>query len=433
MNLTDIGKQLKRVIGTTRLQSLGREMKFEERTARRISTEGFVRSLLCSLGTRKVESIADVHRDYCKDNEVNVNYKPYYDRLDKPGFPEMMRTILGDMMSHMVLDVLTPAAGSPLNAFEDIIIHDGCSFALADGLADVFPGRFTKNSPAAIELHATMSLRSDNLTVVVSAPDKECERHFAPDPADLKNCLGLMDRGYDGRPFMQAIDDAGGSFLIRIRSQLDPVVVKIHRPGKKYRKLEGRRLSVVTKSLPKSKRHDLDVAWFRPSGERQHSFRLVTTWHDSKGEWIRLMTNLERKQFPMTLVLATFRLRWQVELAFKEMKSYSNLHRFQTGKRFIAEGLFWASLCVCFLKRYLAHGCQLVSGSHALSTRRTSMCGHQILPPLFDSLRRGTRSLSRVLAEAFAFLETHARRSNPRRERERGRLAPGIVPVGVAS
>ena len=131
-------------------------------------------------------------------------------------------------------------------------------------------------------------------------------------------------------------------------------------------------------------------------------------------------------------ILTGYRLRWQIELFYKELKSYANLHAFCTRKPHIAEGLFWASLCVGFLKRYMAHACQHVTGV-AISTRRVAMCSHTFLTPLMDSMRRGFASLRNflreVLCRAFDYLTTNAMRSNPKRERQRGRLAGGFAPV----
>ena len=40
---------------------------------------------------------------------------------------------------------------------------------------------------------------------------------------------------------------------------------------------------------------------------------------------MRLMNNLERETFSIEHIIQAYRLRWQIELLFKEMKSYANL------------------------------------------------------------------------------------------------------------
>ena len=51
-----------------------------------------------------------------------------------------------------------------------------------------------------------------------------------------------------------------------------------------------------------------------------------------------LVTNLDRDLFSPADIYQIYRLRWQVELLFKEWKSYCNLHAFGTTKASIAEG-----------------------------------------------------------------------------------------------
>ena len=95
--ITTIAEQLKTVFRETALEKLGKESGFIQRR-RTITTSTFVGSLLHSLGTRKVETIADLHRDFNSDNGIFVNYKPYFEKLDSRGFPELMRIVFEKMM-----------------------------------------------------------------------------------------------------------------------------------------------------------------------------------------------------------------------------------------------------------------------------------------------------------------------------------------------
>lgn len=427
--LDTVSDQLKDALGRAVLRRLGEDSGFILRQ-RTITADRFVPSLLKSLSSHKVESIADLVRDFNFDHELAVHYKPYYEKLDTPCFPRMMKGLLESMLNTMCLSVLAPLRNGPFARFRDILIQDGSSFALHDGLAGSFRGRFTTVSPAAVELHCAMSLLSDNLVTVTMTGDAECERHYLPEPKELKDKLLLGDRGYDSTEYMQAVDDEGGFILIRIRKCLNPRVIKIHRRGQRYRELEGKRLRTVLRRLPKDKPFDMDVCWENNDGELRCSFRLVVSWNRAKKEWMRLMSNLDRESFSEQDIITAYRLRWQIELLFKELKSYANLHKFSTTKEPIAEGLIWASLSAAFLKRYIGHACQRVCGQ-AISTRRVAMVGHQVVGSLFESLKRSFRDLAARLRDVFEFLCHNARRSNVKRERSTGRLALGLRLAGV--
>ena len=430
-HLTTVSDQLKEALGRTTLRQLGEDSGFIIRE-RIIIADRFVPSLIKSLASQKVESIADLVRDFNHDHELAVHYKPYYEKLDTPCFPRLMKGMLESMLNSMCLPVLAPLRNGPFARFKDILLQDGSSFALHDGLSDAFRGRFTTVSPAAVELHCTMSVFSDNLVSITLTGDAECERHELPDPKELKGKLLMADRGYDSTEYMLAVQNEEGSFLIRVRKCLNPIVTKIHRRGKRYRKLKGKRLRTVLRGLRKDEAIDMDVCWEDDDGESRRCFRLVVCWNTAKKQWVRLMSNLDRESFSTEDIIQAYRLRWQIELLFKELKSYANLHKFSTEKETIAEGLIWASMCAAFLKRYIAHACQRVSGQ-AISTRRVAMCGHHIVARLCASLKRMFRDLPDRLEELFEFLCHNAKRSNPGRERSTGRLALGLSLAGVRS
>src|SRR5208282_4004241 len=101
--------------------------------------------------------------------------------------------------------------------------------------------------------------------------------------------------------------------------------------------------------------------------------RLVIRYVPEKKSWTWLLTNLPG-DVPADAIGQLYRLRWQIELLFKDWKSYANLHATQSANPSIVEGFIWASLCAAFLKRALAHYAQLVL-AHPISTRLVAMAG----------------------------------------------------------
>ena len=170
---------------------------------------------------------------------------------------------------------------------------------------------------------------------------------------------------------------------------------------------------------------DLDVEYER--GKRWVGFRVVVL-PGNENTMTRLCTNLPRTPFSLDLVSRLYRFRWQIELLFKEWKSYANLHKFDTANQHIAAGLIWASLCAAVLKRFLAHAAQLISGK-PISTRRVAMCSGHIVDELAVALLACV-SIASAFREGMAFLLANARRSNLARDRKTGRLRAGLITVG---
>ncbi len=103
------------------------------------------------------------------------------------------------------------------------MIQDGSSFAVKDSLRDVFPGRFKRVSPAAVELHVSMDLLSEALEHITLTPDTFGERAELPDPGSLSGCLLLADRGYFSLPYVGEMIKAGASFVLRTKTNRQSV------------------------------------------------------------------------------------------------------------------------------------------------------------------------------------------------------------------
>ena len=62
-----------------------------------------------------------------------------------------MRETARRLLETLVIRVLGVAPGGGFSEFRRIVIQDGSSFAVKDALKEVFPGRFKKVKPAAVE------------------------------------------------------------------------------------------------------------------------------------------------------------------------------------------------------------------------------------------------------------------------------------------
>jgi len=175
------------------------------------------------------------------------------------------------------------------------------------------------------------------------SPPTRAERQFLPAASTLNDRLLLADRGYPGVDYFEAVDKEHGSFIVRLTRSHDPWVRAAWVDGKRIPLPKPIRLSrLIAQNL--NRRMDLDVEYERDNGKRLVALRVVVLPGNDK-TMTRLCTNLPRTPFSLDLVSRLYRFRWQVELLFKEWKSYANLHKFDTANEHIAAGLIWASLC----------------------------------------------------------------------------------------
>ena len=423
-----IAKKLQATIGEVAVDRVARECGFAQRK-RDVTPLALLVACISTLVASQARWLADILRTFNRFTGKAVEYKPFHNQLAKESFPEFIRLVLEEALGQLTMPVLTSVPHDKISIFKDIVLQDGSSMAVKDSLAGHWPGRFRKVSPAAVELHVTMSGLKDNPISITLTADKESERAEAPAPADLEGCLLLEDRGYQSRQVFKSIDQHGGFFIVRGTKNIRPTIRRAYDVrGRRLRQLEGKRLS--WKRLPRNTR-DLDIEW----GSARDVYRgRVVVFHRrgkrNQKTFTYLHTNLARKLFSAVEVGQLYRLRWQVELLFKEWKSHANLHRFDTSKAPIAEGLIWASLLATLLTRAITHAAERLLGVE-MSTQRVAASARHFLDSILESLLSGGRTLRRVLKEAFAYLNDNARRAHPERDRRKGRLATGLRPTAV--
>jgi hypothetical protein len=393
---------------------------------RTITPMRLVLAVLVALGTRKTETIADIVRTFNLLAETNVAYKPFHKQLAKEPFGTFMQHIASHVINTVYARTLRAVPRSALARFSDIVIQDGSSFALHRALRDVYPGRFKKKGPAAAELHATMSVFYDDVISVSVAPDTQGERDFLPSPEQLRGCLLLADRGYQDIDYCADVAQAGGALIIRHQLQINPTLTQCFVQGRRIRRFAGRRLHDVLKTF-RGSNVDLDGFWTRKGGRRV-ALRVLLLWDPKAKRHMVLVTNLPREDFDAKLVHTLYRIRWQVELMFKEWKSYANLHSFTTTKAPIAEGLIWGSLAAAILKRFLAHTAQRWLPNVETSTLRVARCIGEPLRELLVAIAEH-RPVAEPLRRLLRFLSDEARRAHPTRDRHKGRLLAGLQPV----
>ena len=421
--LSIISKRLKTIFSEETINELGKTVRFSRRN-RAITPYRLALAFMEALASSKVESIADLQRGFNALFGVNVQYKPFHNQLAKANFSEFMRHLFVTLLEQLANRALSFDSDSPFSRFKHIILQDGTSFAVHPALQDTYPGRFRTISPAAVELHVSMDLLCESVEQVVLTPDCEAEAQFLPDPTTLSNCLVMGDRGYFKKDYFAQLIENQAFFIMKGKSNITPLVTRvITADGKDIKTWRDKPLKELKGKLRKNGSMDMDVQWHERG--KLILCRLIVTWNPETKAYQYLVTNLPREEFSISDIIDGYRLRWQIELLFKEWKSYANLSAFNTRKDGIMEGLIWGSLCAATLKRFFAHMAQKLS-EKAISTRKVTMCLRYYLTDIIKAIIHGRRNLNKILDAAFTYLSFNAIRDNLRRDNESGRAKLGL-------
>ena len=417
-------RQFKRTFDEASLNELGKATRLCRRE-REVTPYRLMLALLESFASGTLDSIADIHRAFNALCGRQIRYKPFHNQLAKPGFAQFIRLMLTRLLNELAGEVLRFSPDSPFARFAQIRIQDGTSFAVKPALAGSFPGRFSTVSPAAVELHADLDLLSEGLERVTLSADCEAERQFLPAPEELVGSLLLADRGYTSTAYVRAVDHAGGHFILRAKADISPSIVQAIDPeGREIKRFRNQRLATVRHRLSRFAHLDMTVRFGH--GDNAFFCRLVVHPNLRGNDLPRyLLTNLDRQAFSVDHISDAYRLRWQIELLFKEWKSHANLHAFDTANPHIAEGLIWAALSAATLKRYCAHMTQRIA-QVAISTRTVAKCIRHVLSDILHDLLHRPAHLSHSVTCAINYLAANAQRAHPRRDRKTGRLKLGL-------
>jgi hypothetical protein len=424
---TTMANKFQSVLDANVLNERGQQLGFAERE-RLITPFHLGLSVVASMATQQVQTIADLHRQFNELWESDTDYKAFYKQLLKPTSPEFFRTCLSHIMSQLTMNVLGFEAGEVFSEFNRLILQDGSSFALHEALRYVFPGRFNAVSPAAVELHCTLDLLQDAPLTLYLSPDTDSEHDYRPEPQSLRGDLFLADRGYLDLTYLRDIDRHGGCFIVRSKSNLNPRVLSAYREdGQRIKSCQGRDFQAIISKFPKRQRAELDVEWLiEGEGFR---VRLIVRWNPETKCFDYLLSNLPPDTYTISVICLGYKLRWQVELLFKEWKSYTNLHKFDTEKETISEALIWASLAASSIKRFLAHAAEHLL-EVVISTRKASMPSAYGLPELFRALRYGDGPwYRRAFKTMIDYLGKNAKRAHPKRDARTGRSRLGLKPI----
>lgn len=236
----------------------------------------------------------------------------------------------------------------------DIVVVDGSVIRVDDSLRSVFKGTGKKGrSAGAAMLKIILSISAFGGVPLAAqlAAGAEYDSNFFP-KLDLfaPKTLFLFDKGFFVHSRLRAIHHAGHHFLCAMKRSGNPLVIAAVTAPRRVRDALDRqpRGIPLRELLPKTatitSNWDLDVI---VDGLRCRL--VIVPARDRKQR--PYYTTLERATFLPRAIAETYRLRWQIELVFKELKQHLNLTSVPTKDPFAAQVLVWASLIALVISR----------------------------------------------------------------------------------
>lgn len=309
--------------------------------------------------------------------------------------------------------------------FAAVRLFDSTQFGCAPGLAEVFPACGGGGSQAGIKVLLSYEYLQSLFQPMAVLPGKRSDQGLAAVATAQVgfNELGLFDKGFYHGAALRGIQERGGFFVIPWPRSVSvweagpegkPVEVAVaqrlrHHAGG-HLEWDSGRLSQGESALSGVRLVAYRLA--EESANRQRAAlrekcrtygRTPTADALELAGWLILVTNVPAAKLPVRALGYVYRVRWQIELIFKQLKSILRLDDVPTAKEHRQRCEVWARLLGGVLlfswHRHTnaacaaAHGCEI---SFAKLARRMAQDGLELARALFTGGSRLHRALSQL-------------------------------------
>lgn len=209
-----------------------------------------------------------------------------------------------------------------LGQFKEAFLVDGSVIALSKKLQGIFDS--VHKGQASLKLNTKFSLTTAAVTKLQVSNGKRHDSKFSFVTKEA-NCLYLVDLGYWSFRLMKKIIDAGSFFVMRLKGNCDPLIVKV--AADELQHLVGLRLSEIGDYLDSCVAGGtIDLTVQLSKAEKptfKDDLRLVGLFHDA--QWRFYVTNIFEVRFNPQLIYDLYAQRWQIEIFFNLIKNVLSL------------------------------------------------------------------------------------------------------------
>ena len=349
---------LKALLPAAPLALLGRAVSFIRRL-REIQASAFVWSVVMSRFSSGRPGFEQARQWYLRMTGGTLCPRPFQMRFKSEATVRLFERAF--------LDAVKPwrtrrSVRHPLaRHFPDIAIVDSTLLQVDDTLRRVFKG--TRGTVASLKALLTVSAFGLVPLHAELGPGNRHDMKLFP-ALDLfvKGTLLLFDKGFVAYDRLRQISDASLLYLCPMRLNGNALVLRARRAPKYVRHALRRHPEGVwlRDLLPADKRigkaWDLDVVLFpkTTARERQQVPTRLVIVPGPKLAQRPYLTNLKPSLWAPRALAELYRLRWQVELVFKELKQNLNLESLPSKDSHAVQVFAWASLIALALSRTVA-------------------------------------------------------------------------------
>lgn len=363
----NINKVLRTVLSEENLQKIATKTGFQKRK-RELTPMALVSILMlgCSNGSEDVPVAAlDTMCLYLRKwFDIYIKKQSLQNKINSKETSAFIKEVMMKVMSYeidKVLDKLLKNKKNKIHIFARILIQDSSTISLPETMARIFKGCGGAASKAAVKCDYIIDQVNHLIVKMKCVAGKIPDAALSGDIIDYvqKDDLVIRDLGYFNLTNFSKIARKMAYFISRLskgvhvylnKSDKEPVnlVEHLEKLGVKSRnvdidvyvgKIERLLVRLIGVKVPPEVVESRRQQYKKARGRSQEPSESLQEWHG----YTLMMTNISREQIPLGSILKLYKIRWQIELFFKNMKSILVVDRL-TGKN------KYRTLCFIFTK-----------------------------------------------------------------------------------
>lgn len=353
MDLTKLSQQISEISGTInslfekdKLNKISKETGFVKRQSATLTPPDFLQLMTTELlkePTLSYGGLCDCLKTL--NPEVSLTSQGLEDRVNRPESVEYLRRIFEEAMNLTIQPICQNISSELLNPFPQIFLQDSTQFTLNEQLAHQFKGAGGSGTKAGCKLDVVYELKNQKITHLQMSKATIPDQSRASDFLDWieENELIIRDLGYFALDALQECQNKKAYFLSRLLQCTD-VYLRPDSPEPinlcNYANKNSLNSSVIELSvfIGKSARIPVRLIMYRSpqsivSRRRQEAIknakkkgRTPSKEYLALLEFTLFITNVPASIWSAEVVGTIYRIRWQIELRFKEWKSLLSIH-----------------------------------------------------------------------------------------------------------
>ena len=427
-------KTFHRILSPKRIDQLAKLTRLVIRSRCFVPSVFLEAVMLLLINGDKEFSLRSLHENYklLMHNKglPKMSWEPFYDFLAKKSFLPFVKAIYDELNKAAHHEKFSDSADlvevlkTKLPNLRDVYLQDGSEVAC---LCEDFKG--TIDNQAKIHRLLSLTTQTEVLSTITSGVASERDEI---ELSLLQDILLLADAGYVSNELFKDIANAGGMFLIKLKSNTALVIdscIKYNDDGTLTDDIETTNQWDEPYCLNHKKfkdGHTYDFIVHNKNNE-EFKYRVVALFNKAKGSYVYFATNIPQEALDAIQVSELYRSRWQIEISFRILKGFCTLKKISSTKKNLVKAFIYLSQIVYLLKAITGQQLQKMVGQ-PLSPKKVAKFLNAHLIKLFN-LINSAKPIVNYLTKKVKLFARWTKESPSYINRMRGKSMQHIIDV----